>query len=366
MPMRSYDVMRGVVPPKRERINMGKRVLMNEVAFLCPDSMSAVAIAVPVITGFCKANPDVDVTVVVPSKWFYLFDYSGVQTCLPSGEGEFNDGLRGVFRLRGTFLAGEVDALIDFADTFYSRLLCKLLMPWQCKTVRVESGREGKKLLTRKYRKVFVQQKSTLQRYLDVLSELGVNITPLLPDRVDCPMDERVAELIAAKQGRWIGVAPFAATNGKTYPLRQTDRLIEFLCERGERVVLFGQGEYERQFGEAMEQRHGNVVSVVDRYDVRQELNMMSHMDVMVTMDSAPMHLAAMLGVKTVSVWGATHPYAGYAGMGQTERTMVQLDMACRPCSVRGTDHCMFGDFGCMKGIDPEMIVERVDELLAE
>ena len=45
---------------------------------------------------------------------------------------------------------------------------------------------------------------------------------------------------------------------------------------------------------------------------MRTELNLMSHLDVMLSMDSANMHLASLVNIPVVSVWGATHPYAGF------------------------------------------------------
>ena len=97
-----------------------------------------------------------------------------------------------------------------------------------------------------------------------------------------------------------------------------------------------------------------------------QELILMSHLDVMVSMDSANMHLASITGTKVVSVWGATHPYAGFMGWRQSEDNAVQLPLACRPCSIFGNKPCRRGDFACMTGIKPEMIFEKIDKLLSK
>ena len=96
-----------------------------------------------------------------------------------------------------------------------------------------------------------------------------------------------------------------------------------------------------------------------------QELVLMSHLDVMVSMDSANMHLASITGTKVVSVWGATHPYAGFMGWQQSEDNAVQLPLDCRPCSIFGNKPCRRGDFACMTGITPERIFEKIDRLLS-
>ena len=336
--------------------------MINHMVFLCLDSMSKTAMAVPVVMGFCVAYPDVEVFVVTRKKYFPLFEGS---VAINMVEYDEDGGLKGFLRLRNMFVVMEDDALVDFTDNLYSRLLCRSLMPWQCKTASVDYGREGKKMLARKFRKVFVQQKPVVDRYVEVLAGLGFEVTPQRPDRSGLVIDEPLAEK-EKKSGVWIGVAPFAASNGKTYPLRQSDKLIGLLAEKCEKVFVFGRGKYEQQFAEAMEQRHEKVVAAIDICDLRSQMNLMSHMDAMVVMDSAPMHIAALLGVKTVSVWGATHPYAGSKGWGQPDDSVIQLDMACRPCSVNGTNRCMFNDFACMNGITPEMIVEAVSKQMSD
>jgi ADP-heptose:LPS heptosyltransferase len=90
----------------------------------------------------------------------------------------------------------------------------------------------------------------------------------------------------------------------------------------------------------------------------------MSHLNAMISMDSANMHLASLVGVPVVSVWGATHPYAGFMGWKQSPVNAVQLDMPCRPCSVFGQKPCRRKDGACLRGIMPERVIEKVEKLL--
>ena len=89
----------------------------------------------------------------------------------------------------------------------------------------------------------------------------------------------------------------------------------------------------------------------------------MSHLDTMVSMDSANMHLASLTGTRVVSVWGATHPYCGFMGWQQKEEDAVQINtLSCRPCSVFGNKPCHRGDFACMNNILPEEIIQRIED----
>ena len=90
----------------------------------------------------------------------------------------------------------------------------------------------------------------------------------------------------------------------------------------------------------------------------------MSHLDVMLSMDSANMHMASLTGTPVVSVWGATHPYAGFLGWGQNQENAIGLDLPCRPCSIYGQKSCKRGDYACLNGISSDMIIGRIDKIL--
>ena len=82
----------------------------------------------------------------------------------------------------------------------------------------------------------------------------------------------------------------------------------------------------------------------------------------MISMDSANMHLASLVGTRCISVWGQTHPYAGFLGYGQSEEDIVQVnDLSCRPCSVFGNKECYRGDWACLHSIDIKDILRKME-----
>ena len=90
----------------------------------------------------------------------------------------------------------------------------------------------------------------------------------------------------------------------------------------------------------------------------------MSHLQVMISMDSANMHLASLVNTPVVSIWGATHPYAGFMGWNQRYENAAQVELDCRPCSIYGNKPCLRGDYACLKNISPEQIISKVESLL--
>ena len=100
------------------------------------------------------------------------------------------------------------------------------------------------------------------------------------------------------------------------------------------------------------------------KLNMRTELNLMSHLDVMLSMDSANMHLASLVNIPVVSIWGATHPYAGFMGWKQLPVNTVQLDLSCRPCSVYGQKPCWRGDYACLRDIKPEQVIAKIEGIV--
>ena len=163
----------------------------------------------------------------------------------------------------------------------------------------------------------------------------------------------------------WIGIAPFAAHVGKMYPREKMEKVINkiTLSHPTWRIFLFGGGKDEVDVLNSWAEKYPQCVCVANvLHGLEEELILMSHLDTMVSMDSANMHLASLVGTRVVSIWGATHPYCGFMGWNQQEDDAVQITtLSCRPCSVFGNKPCYRGDFACMNNILPEEIVQRVE-----
>ena len=71
------------------------------------------------------------------------------------------------------------------------------------------------------------------------------------------------------------------------------------------------------------------------------------------------------MGLKSVTIWGATSPACGFQGYGKDGTDDLQLDMECRPCSIFGNKPCKNNEpYACLHDIAPETVVETVEEVL--
>ena len=224
--------------------------------------------------------------------------------------------------------------------------------------------------MCRKKDKVKVQQPTSFENYAAVLARLGYPVK--LDFQSVFPAEggnlRRLPTVIGEKKEfqRWIGIAPFATHKGKIYPLEKMEKVVEKLIQLYPscRIFLFGGGGKEREVLDAWAKNYANCMNASALLNgIGDELILMSHLDVMLSMDSGNMHLASLVGTRVVSIWGATHPFAGFMGWNQRKTDAVQLDMPCRPCSVYGNKPCFRGDYACMNDIDYEQIVVHVQRI---
>jgi ADP-heptose:LPS heptosyltransferase len=173
-----------------------------------------------------------------------------------------------------------------------------------------------------------------------------------------------VKKLPGDKEKIRIGIAPFAKHKEKMYPLEKMEKVVEVLINKGYKIFLFGGGPEEINVLANWEHVYPGVTNLAGVLSLEDELIVISQLDLMISMDSANMHLASLYSVPVVSIWGATHPYAGFYGFRQNPENIIQADLYCRPCSVFGNKKCFRGDWACMQMIDPQIIVEKTEKLL--
>lgn len=315
-----------------------------------------VAIAAPLMREYAARNPDVRFTFVSNGRLKPLFE--GVKN-LHFHSVDFKNehkGIKGLVKLYRELTRLKPTAVADFHGVLRSLFLDALFALAFIKVRVIDKGRREKALLTRRTGKVLKPLKSSMSRYESVLCRVGLDSINFAEAKISqAPLREN--------EEFKIGIAPFAKHKGKMWPYEKMEEVIDYLSrDEGVKVFLFGGGKDEVNALMAWQHKFPGVESVAGKYDFEEELQIMSKMDLMVTMDSANMHLASHVGVPVISVWGATHPYAGFTAWGQKEYYTVQYDISCRPCSVFGNKKCFRGDYACLNNITSEMVIDKIDE----
>ena len=329
-------------------------------------ALGDVAMTIPQIYSVCQAYPDTTFVVLTQRVASSLFMYAPINLQVYIADVKArHKGVAGLWLLYKELSALGIDAVADLHDVLRTKILRRLFR-MAGKTVSIiDKGRAEKKRLTRRRHKELRPLKPMAERYADVFAALSLPYTPrftsLYPDgKGDAGLFSHITP--PKETGKlWIGIAPFAKHEGKIYPVEEMERIVDLLS-RHERLHLFLFGaDNEAALLAKWQERYPHVISLASqRHGFKVELSLMSYLDVMLSMDSANMHLAALAGVPVVSVWGATHPYAGFLGYTASPAHIIQADMACRPCSVFGDKPCYRGDYACLRQITPDSIAQKV------
>lgn len=327
-------------------------------------AMGDVVMAASVLREFTGRYPDVPVVMVSRESFRPFFEcIKGIQfhPFLPKGKHKGVTGLRKLFRELRQY---QPLAVADLHGNLRSRLLSFFFRLRGIPVAKINKGREEKAALIREKNKVLKPLKQTTERYADVLRSLGYPFTlSHTIKKKPLPLPETAKRYFADTHSLKVGIAPFAQHPYKIYPYPKMEAVIAWLVKTGYAVFIFGGGTEEKAVAEKWQVQFPGVHSLIGTFSLRQELHILSNLDVMLSMDSAGMHMASFTGIRVISVWGPTHPYAGFLGYGQHEDDCIQVVHPARPNSVYGNKPCYCDGVPCMDLIEPGMIIAKFREI---
>ena len=329
---------------------------MKKLLVIRFSALGDVAMAIPVLQQLATAYPNWDITMLSKKGFAPLFNN------LPENVHFFgadlkgkHSGLAGLNRLLHDLKYWDFDAVADLHDVLRSAYLRHRCLMRGKRVTHIHKDRFQKWLLVRHSYHYKHPLQSTISRYRTVLEGLGFEFRLPAPQSTPAPKQEQ--------HKRGIGVAPFAAHKGKIYPIAEMEKVVAELgkkmAEKGEKVYLFGAGPKEKDILMEWQEQYTGVECMVGKYSMDEEIRFIGDLRLMLTMDSANMHLASLVGTRVLSIWGATHPWAGFLGYGQSENDCIQRSIPCRPCSIYGNRKCQFGNYMCLD-IPAKTIVDQV------
>jgi ADP-heptose:LPS heptosyltransferase len=308
-----------------------------------------VAMTVPVCVEFLEQNPDAEIYFASQESFRALFEdrnprlhFIGI---------DFDD-YKGVFGIRklGRRLMKEVkpNFVADLHDVIRSKMVSSIFKRHRYKVFRINKGREEKERLTDIWNLNKYPLKHTVERYADVFRKM----------RFPLELSNQYRVLPIQKSG--IGFAPFAQHKGKMMPVGKSFELASILAKT-HKIYFFGGGKEETEILLKWETQIPNTHSLAGKLPLKEELQRISELEIMISMDSANMHLASLAGTRCISVWGSTHYFAGFLGYGQSEEDIVDVkDLTCRPCSVFGDKECFREDYACLYELDIQKIIDKI------
>ena len=304
--------------------------------------------AAPVFREILEQNPDLEIVMV--SRGFFKDVFEGIPRLIFKGVNV--DDYKGYFGL--TKLAKELEEefkpkyIADLHQVIRSKILNFYFKRKGYSVFTLDKGKEEKKELVDVKNIDKKQLKLTTERYADVFRKIGFSVE----------LSHQLRPLTQRKEG--VGFAPFAQHQGKIMPEEKAFELASLMA-KSKKVYFFGGGKKETEILAEWESKIPNTVNLAGKLKLKEELQKISELEVMISMDSANMHLASVVGTRSISVWEQTHHYAGFLGYGQSEKDMVHVkDLTCRPCSVFGDKECYRGDWACREELNVHQVLEKI------
>lgn len=331
-------------------------------------AMGDVAMTVPVLRALVLQYPYVKVTVVSRAFFKPFFDDIHNVSFVVADVNGAHKGFFGLLKLYRQLKPLQIDGVADLHNVLRSKIITFLFRLNGKKTAVTDKARAQKKALIREKNKIFKPLLPVTERHADVFKTLGFPLdlgNAVFPRKQ--PLTEDIKTITGEKAGLWIGIAPFAQHQGKVYPQDLMQEVVNELSQQPEyKLFLFGGGRKEAEILDIFANGRDNVIVVAGKMNLSQELQLISHLDAMLSMDSGNAHMAAMLGIDTVTLWGATHPYTGFAPFGQPLENALVSDRErypLLPTSVYGNKK-VEGYEDAMRTILPQNVVSKIKEVL--
>lgn len=327
--------------------------LKHKILVMRFSAFGDVAMTLPVLKEILEQNPHLEIYFLSREKFQPLVEeLPQINFITADLEGK-HKGVWGLFKLYKEIKSHNFEAVADLHNVLRTKILRRFFGIHQVKMAFLDKGRAERKALIRKENKIRKPIKPMVERYADVFRELGYKV------KLSHQLNPQSRNLEKA-----VGIAPFAMYEGKMYPIEKMRAVALKLAENGTKIYLFGSKNEAKEL-ETWEKLNSNIKSIAGKLSLKEELDLIRNLSLMISMDSANMHLASLVGTTVVSIWGNTHPFMGFLGYGQSMDNVIQDEsFPERPTSVFGKESSRVEKRDFFQNISPEMLIDKVNFLL--
>lgn len=329
--------------------------------------MGDVALTTPVLSGMRQQYNDIELVLLTGSAFKPFFSsIEGLILFSPDFKNR-HKGFLGIITLfRDISKQGKIDHVIDLHDVIRSKLLRFVFRISGVKSSVIDKGRSEKRAVISGKDKTSL--KHSVYRYCDVFARAGYPVKPSAGPWIS-PSSRamlKVGSIFNSTDMLNIGVAPYAKHQLKMWPEEYMIQLMKLISLKyNSKFWLFGGKEDSEKLASFQSRIEGSL-NMADKLSLDEELALMSKLDLMIVMDSSNMHMSALIGIKVISIWGATDPITGFSAWMQPENYSLRIPidkLTCRPCTIYGKGKCKREDFACMNWLTPEIVFQKLIKL---
>ncbi len=161
-----------------------------------------------------------------------------------------------------------------------------------------------------------------------------------------------------------IAIAPGSVWATKRWLPEYFARLSDLFIEKGFQIVLIG-GDADKAVAQQVQERSvSRLVNAVGKFSLRQSAYLIQNSRLLITNDSAPLHMATVAQTPVLAIFGPTVKAFGFFPYGENSKIVENNTLTCRPCGSHGGHKCPIGTFDCMKTVLPETVFREALELI--
>ena len=338
-------------------------VALNKILVIQTAFIGDAILTLPLIQTCKKHYPDSSIDVLVAPRTAEIFlNHPAISKVIPYDKHGADKGIQGLRRLRNELRFRNYDLVLVPHRSLRSAFLTWLLYP-------VLSIGFDKSAGFWFFKKTVHYNSSSheIERNLSLLSPLNFPAAaPGLPRLYPSVQDAQIIDSMVNSHGlnlykNLIALAPGTIWNTKRWPAERFAAVCQRVASENTAVVLLGGKEDEALCRQVMEMAHiKNIINAAGKLTLLQSAEFIRRCSVLISNDSAPMHIAVAVGTPVVAIFGATIPEYGFAPRGPRDIVIETNGLRCRPCSIHGGKKCPIKTFECMMAIYPEVVADKL------
>ena len=355
-------------PPPMEQV---KRILVIK-----PSSLGDVVNALPFLASLRRQYPDRHIAWLVEEEAAeLLLGHPMLDRVIVSGRRRWGrellvplrwqSTLREIGALIAELRGGRYDLVVDLQGLLKSALM--LVLAGARFRVGFSTAREGSRRVLTHLVPLSSVPTHAVDRYLEVARFLGAHPVSKMFVFPSGPEDGMRAEALLAEAGvrpgdPIVALNPSARWPTKLWGEERFARLGETVARRfGARILVIGALSDLPLASRLAALMNPAPFVVAGRTDLKLLIALLKRIDLLVTLDSGPMHLAAALGTPLVALFGPTDPRLN--GPYGSDGTVLRVPLPCSPCLKR---RCQIREKQlCMRSISKEEAAEAASAILA-
>lgn len=212
-----------------------------------------------------------------------------------------------------------------------------------------------------------------IQRNLKLLFPLGINEEKIIkPELFPALQEKEMIDKVFLNNKinsteKIITISPGSVWFTKRFPKEKFVRLCDLLNLHAVKIFLIG-GSEDKELCQYIfkTSSNKNIINTAGGLSILESAELIKRASILITNDSAPLHMANAMDTHAVAIFGATVPAFGFYPIGTNDTVIETNGLKCRPCSIHGGDKCPIGTFVCMLNISEEKIADAAGKILSQ